>query len=344
MQKNRLLRFYVLVIALLGVTLIFSIALGAIWIPPETVLAILGDAIRGAAPTGDWPQAFQAILLQVRLPHSLLIALTGAALASSGAAYQGLFRNPLADPYLIGIASGAGLGAVLVMALRWPQTIGGFFLIPLGAFAGALLTVFLVYWLARVDRIVPLTTLILAGVALSAFASALTSFLILRSDDQIYRAITYLLGGSPVSGWKPVLAIFPYLLFSMTGLILSGYSLNVLQFGEDQARQLGLNVERVKVIIIVIASLTTAAAVAFSGIIGFIGLIVPHTLRILTGADYRHLMPLSIFAGACALLFADILARTLLAPQAIPVGIVTALAGAPFFLWILRSAKTKVFW
>jgi iron complex transport system permease protein len=344
MVPHRLPRTYVLSFVLLGAALVFSIALGAVWIPPGTALAILVDALSGTGDAAGWPSAFKAILLQVRIPHTLLVALTGAALASSGTAYQGLFRNPLADPYLIGIASGAGLGAVLVMALHWPQTLGGFFLIPLGAFAGALLTVFLVYWLARVDRIVPLTTLILAGVAVSAFASALTSFLILRSDAQIYRAITFLLGGSPVSGWMPVLAAFPYLLVSMAGLVLSGYSLNVLQFGEDQAHQLGLSVERVKIIIIVIASLTTAAAVAFSGIIGFIGLIVPHTLRILVGADYRHLLPLSILGGAVALLLADILARVLLAPQTIPVGIVTALAGTPFFLWILRSAKTKVFW
>lgn len=344
MPDKRLTRFYLLAFILLGASLIFSIALGAVWIPPDTALSIVANALAGATGSEDWPQAFQAILLQVRIPHTLLVALTGAALATSGAAYQGLFRNPLADPYLIGIASGAGLGAVLVMAYHWPESYSGFFLIPLGAFAGALITVFLVYRLARVDRIVPLTTLILAGVAVSAFASALTSFLILRSDAQIYRAITYLLGGSPVSGWMPVLAAFPYLLVALVGLVLSGYSLNVLQFGEDQARQLGLNVDRVKMIIIVLASLTTAAAVAFSGIIGFIGLIVPHTLRILVGADYRHLLPLSILGGAVALLIADILARVMLAPQTIPVGIVTALAGTPFFLWILRSAKTKVFW
>ena len=200
------------------------------------------------------------------------------------------------------------------------------------------------YWLARVDQIVPLTMLILAGVAVSAFASAITSFLMLRSDDQLYRALAFLLGGSPVSGWQPVLAILPYLAVGMAALVLSGHSLNVLQFGEEQASQLGLPVERAKIIIIVIASLTTAGAVAFSGVIGFIGLIVPHTLRILVGSNYRHLIPLSVLSGAGALLVADLLARFILAPQIIPVGIVTALAGAPFFLWILRRAKTRVFW
>jgi iron complex transport system permease protein len=312
--------------------------------PPRNRAADSGGTLPGINFEATWPQAFETILLQVRLPHTLLIALTGAALASSGAAYQGLFRNPLADPYLIGVSSGAGLGAVLMMAIHWPQDYAGFFLIPAGAFVGAIATVFLVYNLARVDRIVPLTTLILAGVAISAFASAITSYLMLRSDQQIYRAMTFLLGGSPVSGWLPFLAVLPYLLVAFTALIVSGHSLNVLQFGEDQALQLGLPVERAKLLIIVIASLTTAAAVAFSGIIGFIGLIVPHTLRILVGGDYRHLIPLSILGGAGALLTADLLARSLLAPQTLPVGIVTALAGAPFFLWILRRAKTQVFW
>jgi iron complex transport system permease protein len=343
-DTRKLSQAYLAGLLLLGVALVFSIGLGAVFIPPRAVLRILADALPGVNLPVDWPQAFQSILLQVRLPHTLLIAMAGAALASSGASYQGLFRNPLADPYLIGVASGAGLGAIIMMSWHFPQTLLGYYLIPIGAFVGALLTVLIVYSMARVDRIVPLTTLILAGVAVSAFASACTSFLMLRSDDQIYRALTYLLGGSPVSGWKPVLAAAPYLLVSLTALSLSGHSLNVLQFGEDQAHQLGLSTERAKAIIIIIASLATAAAVAFSGIIGFIGLIVPHALRIMVGSDYRHLVPLSILGGASALLLADMLARSLLAPQTLPVGIVTAMAGAPFFLWILRRAKTRVFW
>ncbi|MFN2197713.1 MAG: FecCD family ABC transporter permease [Anaerolineales bacterium] len=335
---------YGLSTAFLGGALVLSVALGAVAISPGLTVRILANALPGVSLAETWPTTFQTILLQVRLPHALLIGLTGAALASSGAAYQGLFRNPLADPYLIGVASGAGLGAVITMAVHWPETLAGYTLIPLGAFVGALATVFLVYWLARVDQIVPLTMLILAGVAVSAFASAITSFLMLRSDDQLYRALAFLLGGSPVSGWQPVLAILPYLAVGMAALVLSGHSLNVLQFGEEQASQLGLPVERAKIIIIVIASLTTAGAVAFSGVIGFIGLIVPHTLRILVGSNYRHLIPLSVLSGAGALLVADLLARFILAPQIIPVGIVTALAGAPFFLWILRRAKTRVFW
>ena len=329
---------------LLLAAIIFSVALGAVFIPPGTILRILADQIPGVALDPDWPGSFSAIILAVRLPHTVLVALTGAALASSGAAYQGLFRNPLADPYLIGIASGAGLGAVITMAVSWPTDLLGFYLIPVGAFLGAIITVLLVYNLARVNGLVPLTTLILAGVAVGAFASALTSALMLRTDLQIHRAISFLLGGSPMLGWDPVVAALPYMVIGMGLLSLTGHMLNVLQFGEEEAKQMGLAVERAKVFVIVTASLTTAVAVAFSGVIGFVGLIVPHIIRILWGPDYRRLIPLSILGGGSMLLLADMLARILLAPSTLPVGIVTAVAGAPFFLWILRRAKKEVFW
>ncbi len=337
-------RPYLLTALLLLIALLLSIALGAVFIPPGTILRILADLIPGVALDPDWPESFSAIILSVRLPHTVLIALTGAALASSGAAYQGLFRNPLADPYLIGVAAGAGLGAVIAMSLNWPTNLFGFYLIPVGAFIGAVATVLLVYNLARVNGLVPLTTLILAGVAVGAFASAVTSSLMLRTDLQIHRAISFLLGGSPMTGWDPVLAALPYMLIGMGLLSLSGHMLNVLQFGEEEAKQMGLAVDRAKVFVIVTASLTTAVAVAFSGVIGFVGLIVPHIIRLLWGPDYRRLIPLSILGGSTMLLLADMLARILLAPSTLPVGIVTAMAGAPFFLWILRRAKKEVFW
>jgi len=331
-------------IVLLLLAFVFSIALGAVFIPPGTILRILAAQIPGVNLVANWSNSFAAIILAVRLPHTILVALTGAALASSGAAYQGLFRNPLADPYLIGVASGAGLGAVIAMALNWPTNLLGFYLIPVGAFVGAIVTVLLVYNLARVNGMVPLTTLILAGVAVGAFASSLTSSLMLRTDLQLHRAISFLLGGSPMLGWDPVLVVFPYMLIGMGLLSLTGHALNVLQFGEEEAKQMGLAVDRAKVFIVVTASLTTAVAVAFSGVIGFVGLIVPHIIRLLWGPDYRRLIPLSIIAGATMLLLADMLARILLAPSTLPVGIVTAVFGAPFFLWILRRAKKEVFW
>jgi iron complex transport system permease protein len=274
----------------------------------------------------------------------MLVLLTGAALGGSGAAYQGLFRNPLADPYLIGVASGAGLGAVLAMSVRWPYSFWGLMAVPAMAFLGALLTVFLVIALARVGRTVPTTNLILAGVAFGSFASALTAWLMLRSTGELHRAIAWLIGGASQAGWRPVLTVLPYLAIGLGALTLSGHSLNVLQFGDEQAQQMGLPVTRVRTLILLAASLTTAAAVAFSGIIGFIGLIVPHVMRLWFGADYRRLLPLSIIAGAGALLLADVFARSVMAPQELPVGIVTALVGAPFFLWVLRRARNQGFW
>lgn len=327
----------------LSLALLFSVAVGAVWIPPQTIARLLAARIV-PLDLSDIPTAYQTIVHGVRMPHAILMALTGAALASSGAAYQGLFRNPLADPYLIGVASGAGLGAVIALALRWPATFGGWLIVPLAAFGGALLTVFIVYRLAKVNQSLPTTTLILAGVAVSSFATALTSFIMLRSRDELHRALSWLLGGSTMNGWTPVWAAFPYILIGFLVLWSLSHTLNVLQFGEEQAQQLGIPVERAKLWLILAASLTTAAAVSFSGLIGFIGLIVPHTMRLLWGPDYRRLLPLSALAGGCALLLADLLARVALAPQVLPVGVVTALAGAPFFLWLLRRAKSELVW
>lgn len=285
--------------------------------------------------------AFSTILFQVRLPHTILILITGAALGGSGAAYQGLFRNPLADPYLIGAASGAGLGAVIAMANQWPATLLNFYTVPIGAFVGAILSISIVYLLAYRSGNTPTTTLILAGVAVGSFATALTSYLLLRSQGELRRTLAWLLGGSTMAGWDPVLAALPYIALGLITLLFLSHALNVLQFGEQQARQLGLSVNRVKTITIIAASLATAAAVSFSGIIGFIGLIIPHLIRILWGPDHRRLIPLSILGGASALLIADLIGRRALAPQILPVGVITALVGAPFFLWILRRSQTR---
>lgn len=338
------LRPYLFNIALLFIALILSIAIGAIFIRPDILMRMVLAQFPGISITPNWPETFDTIVFKIRLPHTILIVLTGAALGGSGAAYQGLFRNPLADPYLIGVASGAGLGAVIGLAIHWPSSLLGLFTIPAAAFVGGAVTVGLVYALARVGRTVPTTTLILAGVAISSFATSLTSFLMLRSNAELRRALGWLLGGAMMSGWDPVWAMLPYIALGLMILSFSGHALNVLQFGEEQAQQLGLAMERIKLLLILTASLTTAAAVAFSGIIGFIGLIVPHLVRMVWGPDYRRLIPLSILGGGSALLVADLLARIVLAPQTLPVGIVTALAGAPFFLWVLRRAKNQAYW
>jgi iron complex transport system permease protein len=337
-------RPYLITLVVLIAAIILSLTFGSVAIPPQVFSDLLISAFPGIQVSPAWPETFITIIYQIRLPHTILIALTGAALAGSGAAYQGLFRNPLADPYLLGVAAGAGLGAVLALSIQWPTTLLGYYTVPAIAFLGATITIAIVYNLARMGRSVPTTTLILAGVVVSSFATALTSFLMIRSDAEIRRAISWLLGGSVVGGWGPVWAMLPYITVGLAFLIYYGHALNVLQFGEEQAQTLGLSINRIKLGLVLAASLTTATAVAFAGVIGFVGLVVPHLVRFLWGPDYRHLIPLSILAGVSFLLIEDMIARTILAPQVLPLGIVTALTGAPFFLWVLRRTRNQTYW
>ena len=330
-------------LSLLALALLLSVAVGSVFIPPAVTLDIFRSGITGQA-TSDVLRPFATILFTLRLPRTVLMAVTGAALAGSGAAYQGLFRNPLADPYLIGVASGAGLGAVLAMSARAQMTLLGLFAVPAAALAGGMAAVFIVYVLARVGRALPVTNLILAGVAVSSFATALTSFLMINSTGELRRALVWLLGGSTLSGWQPVLAQLPYVIVGLGVLLTMGHALNVMQVGDEQAQQLGLPVERVRIAVILAASMAAAAAVAFAGIIGFVGLIVPHIVRLIWGGDYRRILPLSVLGGATLLLLADVLARAVMAPQELPVGVITSLAGAPFFLWVLRRAKNQNYW
>jgi iron complex transport system permease protein len=340
---KRVITPYLLLIPLIIIVMILSLAIGSVSIPVDILLKLLASKL-GISTGASIPTVFSTIVIQLRLPRTILIALTGAALSGSGAAYQGLFRNPLADPYLIGVASGAGLGAVIAMSVHWPEQLLGMYTIPMAAFIAGVLTVVIVYALARVGKTVPTTNLLLAGVSVSSFCTALTSFLMLHGHSELRRALSWLLGGSALTGWDPVLAVLPYVLCGLIGLVLLGYPLNVLQFGEEQAQQLGLNVNRTKTLIILLASLTAASAVAFAGIIGFVGLIVPHIIRLLWTSDYRKLIPYSILMGVVVLLIADIISRVVIPSQEIPLGIITALAGAPFFLWILRRSKQQAFW
>jgi len=325
--------------AALAAAVFLSIGVGSVSIPPADAIQVFWNVLQGAAPASDLASTYQTILLTLRLPRTILMLVTGAALAGSGCAYQGLFRNPLADPYLIGAASGAGLGAIISLSLHWPASTLNYLIVPMTAFLGALVTVFLVFQLAKVKKTLPVTNLILAGVAVSSFATALTSFLLINTSGELRRALVWLLGGSTMAGWKPVLGQLPYALIGLIGLAAYAYTLNVLQFGDEQASQLGINVKRARTRIVVFATLSTAAAVAFTGVIGFVGLIVPHILRRVVSGDMRRLLPASMLGGAVFLVLADVLARIIAAPQELPVGVITSLCGAPFFLFILRRSK-----
>jgi iron complex transport system permease protein len=344
MKKSRALPPYLILAAILIASAVLSVAVGSVFIPLRTLGDVIHSALRGVGSTLDPNGVYLKIITGLRLPHMLMLMLVGAALAGSGGAYQGLFRNPLADPFLIGISSGAGLGAVTVMLIRSPYEPGGVMTVPLAAFAGGVVTVGVVTMLARVGKTVPTTNLLLAGVAVSSFASALTSGLMIQSTGEVRRALVWLMGGAMMTGWQPLLGVAPYMALALTGLVLIGHPLNVLQFGEEQAQQLGIRVQQVRWITILLATLATAAAVAFAGIIGFVGLVVPHIIRLVWGGDYRRLIPLSMLGGASMLLLADVAARTVIAPQEVPVGIVTALLGAPFFLWILKRSKAQNYW
>jgi iron complex transport system permease protein len=327
--------------AALAVLLIglLSVAVGSVFIPPLTTLKILLARLPLVRISADWPSTFDTILLDIRLPRVALIGLTGAALACSGTAYQGLFRNPLADPYLIGVASGAGLGAIGAIAVQIAHPEFGAVLVPAGAFAGALVTVGLVYALGQAGRGAPITTLVLAGVAIGALATSGATFVLLRMNSQSARVLAFLLGGYGSSGWSAVLAVAPFTLAGFAALYMCARPLNLLLFDVEQAEQLGVDVGRTTLVVIVAATLTTAAAVSFSGLIGFVGLIVPHTARLLVGADHRRLLPLATLGGAGFLLLADLVARTAIAPEELPLGVITALVGAPFFLWLLRRSR-----
>jgi iron complex transport system permease protein len=313
--------------------------IGSVYIPPlDIVRIVLVKASLIDAPDAQ-PASWDVIIWQIRLPRIVLSAMVGGALGISGAAYQGLFRNPLADPYLIGIASGAGLGATVVLVTSVPLVFAGVSLLPLAAFAVGLGAVAIAYQIAKRSDGVPLTTLILAGVAIGALASSMTSLLLIRSDPDVRPLISWLLGGFSGAQWGDVQTVLPFLLISVPGLMAYARVLNLFQLDEDEARHLGANVDRTKLLLIALASLTTAAAVSVSGLIGFVGLIAPHTVRLVWGHDHRSLLPMSMLVGAAFLVLADLVARTVASPTELPVGIITAFCGAPFFLYLLQRGR-----
>ena len=312
---------------------------GAVDIPFTAVVEILWSRAPGTALAVDTPQAWDTILWQLRFPRIVLAAIVGGALAMAGAAYQGLFKNPLADPYLVGVASGAGLGATVVLLTGVPLMLGAFSLLPVAAFAGGVLAVTIAYTVARRSYGTPLTTLILAGVAISALAGAVSSLLLIRSDPDLRPVLSWLLGSFISAEWSESVVLILYLAPSLGTLLGFARVLNVLQLSEEHASVLGVDVEKVKLLLVGAATLATAAAVSFNGIIGFVGLVAPHVVRRIWGDDYRFILPMSAFVGATFLVLADMVARTIASPSEIPIGVVTAFWGAPFFLYVLRRRR-----
>ena len=338
--------------ALLLVVIVFATTLGSAPIPFPTCFQVLFSQLPFVHIVPACPEAFgmtlspeglETIILNIRLPRILLAGLVGAALAVAGATYQGLFRNPLADPYLLGVAAGAGLGATIAFVIPFTLSWMAFGAVPLFAFVGAVGAVAVVYLLARVGKALPATTLILAGVALGAFLASITAYLMTICGKELHGIVFWLLGGLSLTKWAEVWVVLPCILAGIIVIWLHARPLNVMQLDEEQAQQLGINVERVKLILLGAASLITAAAVCFTGLIAFVGIMIPHAVRLIWGPDYRFLLPLSTLVGAIFLILADTLAHTLLTPTEIPVGVITAFCGAPFFLYLLRRRKGRAF-
>lgn len=311
-------------------------------ISPGAALVEVVDRIPGVALDSGLSPKQAGTVWNLRFPRAVLALLVGWMLASAGAAYQGVFRNPLADPYLLGVAAGAGLGATLVIVqgrLGADPTV----MVPVAAFGGALLAVFVTYLVgAAGERRKTPASLLLAGVAVSSLFTAMQTYVQQRNASDIRLVYSWILGRLSTAGWGEVALLLPYVALSSVALLLYGRTLDVMSVGDDEARSLGLDVDRSRLIVVIAASLGTAGAVAVGGLIGFVGIIVPHVVRLLGATSYRVLLPASMLFGGAFLVLADLVARTAMAPAEIPIGVVTAFCGAPFFTYLLRRRSVGV--
>lgn len=325
----------VLAVAVAGIA---GCSFGAVDISAGGVFLEVLDHLPGIDISSGLSAREADIVWQLRVPRVVLGFLVGSMLAVCGASYQGVFRNPLADPYLLGAAAGAGLGATIAIGGGFDWELGPFDAVPLAAFVGTLVAVFLTYGVSTVGgRDTSPAVLLLSGVAVMTFMTAAQTFVLQRQSDTIREVYTFILGRLLTAGWSEVRLALPYALVSVTVLVLMRRRLDVLAVGDDEARTLGMDVTRNRLVIVVFASLGTAAAVSVSGLIGFVGLVVPHIVRLLAGTSFRIVVPLSILYGAAFLVVADLIARTALSPAEIPIGVVTAFFGAPFFVLVLRA-------
>ena len=333
--------------ALSGVLLFLAMIVGTMigpagptwWrIPLEFANRLPFIHVNSGVSDADWN-----IVWLIRTPRVVLAAIVGSMLSVSGASYQGVFRNPLVDPYLLGVAAGAGLGATLVFAFQRGATENWIIdPLPLAAFVGALVAVAITYVVGTAfGTNQSSTTLILAGVAVTSLATSIQAFILQRNTDVVRQVYSWILGRLSSATWGDVRLILPYVVLSTGVLLMHRRLLDVLRVGDDEASALGTNVRRVRLVVVLAATLGTSAVVAVSGLIGFVGIIVPHAVRLLAGASYRKVLPLSVLLGAAFLVFADIPSRVLANPAETPIGVVTAFFGAPFFLFLLRTRNTS---
>lgn len=324
-----------LLVAMLAGTLI-----GPAGLTPGGVILELIGRLPGVDVDSGFTQRQQVILWEIRIPRVVLGGIVGATLAIAGATYQGVFRNPLADPYLLGVSSGAGLGATLAIVIGGAMGSG---LVPPAAFAGGMIAVLATYALGRsVGGGRTEVVIILAGVAVAAFASAIQTFFMQRHDDTLRQVYSWMLGRLTTSGWSEVTTVLPYVLVSVAVIALFRRTLDVMAVGDAEASTLGIAPARVRLVLITVATLGTAAVVSVSGLIGFVGIVIPHTVRMIIGPGHRLLLPTSLLVGAAFLILADVVARTAMSPAELPIGVVTAAIGAPFFLFVLRRSRGQI--
>jgi iron complex transport system permease protein len=340
-MKRKLMLWGGVGVILLLLSILISLSLGTAKLPIVQIAGILMKQLPwiGTHIDTSWPQSSEQIIMKVRFSRVVLGILVGASLSVAGAAFQGVLRNPLADPYTLGVSSGASVGAALIIYFGLQYALLGQWSIPVVAFGTALLSLLLVLRLAQIDGKLKMETLILSGVVMQAFFGAIVSFMVSLSNQVINEIIYWLMGSLTMRGWAYTSVIAPYFLIGFVVLLGYARSLNLFALGERQASHLGVHVERTKLVVLVVATFITAAAVSVAGVIGFVGLIVPHLVRLLVGPDYRLILPLSALGGGIYVLWADTIARTLLSPTEIPVGVITAFLGAPFFAYLLHMQK-----
>ncbi len=323
------------------IAVLAGLAFGPVSLPILDVARELLDMIPGVHIESGLSGTATAIVREIRLPRVVLGFLVGGTLSVGGAAYQGAFRNPLADPYLLGVAAGAGLGATVAITSNLGDGAGFIDPVPLAAFAGALIAVVLSYAAGSAGGR-SAASLILAGVAVASFLTAVQTFVLQANSDAFREVYSWILGRVATSGWSEPVLLLPYFLLTVVVLMRYRNALDLLAVGDEEAESLGLEPRKVRLIVVVVASLGAAAAVSVSGLIGFVGIIVPHTIRLLVGVSYRLVVPLSVLLGGAFMVLADLAARTVVDPAELPIGVVTAVLGAPFFVLVLRSSRREV--
>lgn len=317
-------------------SILVGVSIGTLHIPISSILDLFSHVLFQTELNDKTNPMMEKIVLHIRLPRVILAGLVGASLALAGAAFQGLLQNPLADPYTLGISSGASLGAVFVLFFGIQIPLLGQMTLPLISIFTGFLTILAVLLFSRfVERSMKMETIILTGIIMSSFLGSIISLMIALTGEELRQIINWLLGSVSMRGWEYITLFLPFFVIGTILLVLHGNDLNALSFGEEKAHYLGVNVRKKKLFILIAASILTGAAVAVSGTIGFVGLVIPHLNRLLWGPDHRDLLPLSLLFGAGFLILADLVARTIISPTELPIGVITAFIGAPIFALIL---------